>query len=51
MKKKVELSTKQVESNNKVQKLTNENGVYSYPIWNNIGDRIVFVKASENEFY
>ena len=37
-------------SKNKVQKLTIENGVYSFPIWNNIGDRIVFVKASENEF-
>ena len=37
-------------SKNKVQKLTNENGVYSYPVWNNIGDRIVFVKANGNDF-
>ena len=39
-----------ITSKNRVQKLTNENGVYSYPVWNNIGDRLVFIKASHNDF-
>ena len=28
-------------SKNKVQKLTNENGVYSYPVWNNLDDATI----------
>jgi len=31
--------------NKKTQKLTNENGVYSFPTFNNSGNRIVFIKA------
>ena len=34
----------------KVTKLTQENGVYSYPVWNNEGSKIVFIKAAENDF-
>ena len=46
MKKKEELSINhQCDNKNKTQKLTNENGVYSFPVWNNIGDRIVFIKG------
>ena len=34
----------------KISKLTQENGVYSYPSWNNDGSKIVFIKSSENDF-
>ena len=39
-----------INNKNKSQRLSYENGVYSFPVWNNIGDRIVFIKASENDF-
>ena len=29
----------------KVKKITQDNGVYSYPVWNNDGSKIVFIKA------
>ena len=40
-----------LEGRKKITKLTQENGVYSYPVWNNEGSKIVFIKASENKEY
>ena len=39
-----------LKSRNKTTKITQENGVYSYPTWNNDGSKIVFIKSSENDF-
>ena len=39
-----------LEGKKKLVKLTDEEGIYSYPTYNNNGDRIVFIKGSKQEY-
>ena len=39
-----------VEGKKKITKLTNQQGIYSYPAYSNDGNKIVFIKGSEQEY-